>query len=114
MSDLQGAGIGGFVTKNANAFEIIGYDKDAVPEYLGVWDWGDFEVEECCPFCGCLCGMVFQDASQMFHCLHCDELTDFSEFSPDFDNEEDYLVWKAQQETRNAEVKMIPSKRLSQ
>lgn len=96
LEDLQDAGIEGFVEKNADAFEVIGHDRDGVPEYLGVWDWSSLELEECCPFCGCFCGMHFQDASQMFYCLSCQELTDFEQ--PDFDNEEDYLAWKADQE----------------
>ncbi|WP_341023877.1 GIY-YIG nuclease family protein [Brevundimonas diminuta] len=77
--DLMRAGIDGFVAKNADAFEIVGCDKDAVPEYLGVWKWADFELEECCPFCGCLCGLQFQEASQMYHCRDCDALADFEE-----------------------------------
>jgi hypothetical protein len=79
---LMRAGIHGFVAKNADAFQIVGYDRDAVPEYLGVWEWGDLEIYECCPFCGCMCGMQFQDASTMYHCLNCDALTDFSELEP--------------------------------
>lgn len=79
----------GFVARNADAFEIVGYDRDAVPEYLGVWEWGDLEIDECCPFCGCLCGMAFQDASQMYHCINCDALTDFSELSGRDDEAED-------------------------
>lgn len=78
---LMGARRRGFVAKNADAFQIVGCDQDAVPEYLGVWEWGDLEIDECCPFCGCLCGMAFQDASQMYHCINCDALTDFSELS---------------------------------
>jgi hypothetical protein len=85
LSALMKAGRNGFVAKNADAFQIIGYDRDAVPEYLGVWNWEDLELEECCPFCGCLCGMHFQDASSMYYCLNCDTLTDFSELSPRFD-----------------------------
>lgn len=111
LVDLQAARIGGFVAKNADAFEIVGRDRDAVPEYLGVWDWADLEVDECCPFCGCLCGMAFQEASQMFHCLACDELTDFSEISPDFDNEEDYLLWKSREEIRKARLPKPPPRR---
>lgn len=111
LADLQAAGIDGFVAKNANAFEITGRDRDAVPEYLGVWVWADLEIDECCPFCGCLCGMAFQDASQMYHCLSCDALTDFSELSPDFDNEEDYLNWKAQEAARNALLPRPPPRR---
>ncbi|MFT9113387.1 MAG: hypothetical protein ABF443_04665 [Acetobacter malorum] len=71
----------GFVAKNANAFQIIGYDRNAVPEYLGAWEWGDLEIDACCPFCGCLRGMAFQDASQMYHCINCDALTDFAELN---------------------------------
>lgn len=76
---LMRAGRDGFVAKNSDAFQIVGYDRDALPEYLGVWEWADLEIYECCPFCGCLCGMLFQEASQMYHCLNCDTLTDFSE-----------------------------------
>lgn len=111
LGDLQTAGIDGFVAKIVDAFEIVGHDKDAVPEYLGVWDWSDLEFDECCPFCGCLCGMAFQDASQMYHCLHCDALTDFSELSPDFDSEEDYLAWKALEAARKARLPKPPPRR---
>ena len=56
------------MAKNADAFEIIGRDRDGIPEYLGVWNWGDLELENACPFGGCLCGMHFQDASSMYWC----------------------------------------------
>lgn len=78
---LTRAGRHGFVAKNADAFQVTGYDRDAVPEYLGVWQWADLEVDECCPFCGCMCGMYFQESSQMFHCIQCDMLTSFSDLS---------------------------------
>jgi hypothetical protein len=67
----------GFVPTPHDSFEIVGYDGDAVPEYLGVCEWNDFEVEECCPFCGCLCGMSFQENTSMYHCLNCDAYTNF-------------------------------------
>ncbi|MBY3043204.1 GIY-YIG nuclease family protein [Rhizobium ruizarguesonis] len=86
---LKRKGRHGFVAKNADAFQIVGYDRDAIPEYLGVWEWGDLEIDECCPFCGCLCGMHFQDASQMYHCLNCDTLTDFSELDARADEPDD-------------------------
>jgi hypothetical protein len=75
---LMDQGDDGFISKNADAFEVIGYDKDAIPEYMGVWAWADLEINECCPFCGCFCGMHYQDASSMYHCISCDTLTDFS------------------------------------
>lgn len=111
LGDLQAAGIGGFVAKNADAFEIIGHDKDAVPERLGVWEWGDLELDECCPFCGCMCGMAFQDASSMFHCRHCDELTDFSEHRPDIECEADWLEWKSREEIRKSLLPKPPPRR---
>lgn len=69
----------GFIPKNENAFEIFGYDKDGIPEYVGVCTWCNFEYYECCPFCGCFCGMHFNEAMSMYHCINCDTLTDFSE-----------------------------------
>lgn len=87
LSVLVKAGQNGFVAKNADAFEITGHDRDGIPEYLGVWNWGYLEFEECCPFCGCLCGMHFQDASSMYWCISCDTVTDFSELSPSPDEE---------------------------
>jgi hypothetical protein len=72
---LLRAGINGFVARNADAFQIIGFDKDAVPEFAGVWEWGDLELEECCPFCGCCCGNHFQEATHLYHCRKCDRLT---------------------------------------
>lgn len=83
---LMQAGRAGFVTKNADSFQITNYDSDSIPEYLGVWEWGDLEIHECCPLCGCLCGMHFEDASQMYHCLNCDTLTDFSELATDIED----------------------------
>ena len=67
----------GFIPKNEDAFKVIGYDQDGIPEYLGVWDWQEFELHECCPFCGCLCGMNYQEASSMYYCMSCDTLTNF-------------------------------------
>jgi hypothetical protein len=78
----------GFVPKNADAFEIIGYDRDGIPEYVGVCEWQDFEYEECCPFCGCMRGMYFNEAAEMYHCLTCDELTTFEFLNPNFGSDE--------------------------
>ena len=75
---LEHYGIDGFVGTTGDSFEVIGNDRDGVPEYLGVWNWGNLEWSECCPFCGSFCGMHFQDASSMYHCLNCDTLTTFA------------------------------------
>lgn len=80
---LMAEGDNGFIAKNADAFEIAGHDRHGVPEYLGVWAWGELEFQDCCPFCGCFCGMQYQEASSMYYCMSCDTLTDFSELSRD-------------------------------
>lgn len=95
LEDLKRAGSDGFVARNADAFEITGYDRDAVPEYLGVWEWADLELDECCPFCGSLCGLHLQGVSHMYHCISCGRLSDFSEHEPQFESEEEYLAWRA-------------------
>jgi hypothetical protein len=69
----------GFVPTPKDAFEIVGYDRDGIPEYMGVCEWADFEFYECCPFCGCFCGMHFQEASGMYHCMNCDAFTNFED-----------------------------------
>jgi hypothetical protein len=94
LEDLKWAGSNGFVAHNADAFEIVAHDRDAL-RHLGVWEWSDLELDECCPFCGSLCGMHFQEASQAYYCISCRRLSDFAEQVPDFDCEEDYLAWKA-------------------
>tara|TARA_R110002051_G_scaffold134853_4_gene207808 strand:- start:1687 stop:2196 length:510 start_codon:yes stop_codon:yes gene_type:complete len=68
-----------FVGVQGDAFEIVDHDRDGIPEYAGIWEWGQFDHERCCPFCGWLGGMHFQDASQMYHCTECDTLTIFEE-----------------------------------
>jgi hypothetical protein len=71
----------GYIPKSKDAFAVVGYDRDGVAEYMGVCDWNDFELHECCPFCGCFCGMHYQEASSMYYCIECGTLTDFSELS---------------------------------
>ena len=73
------AGRQGFVAKNEDAFAVVGYDRDAIPEYAGVWEWGDLQLEGCCPFSGCCCGMHFKEALNPWHCLGYDTLTDFDD-----------------------------------
>ena len=67
----------GFIAVNTDAFKIIGFDSDGIPEYFEVWDWVDIEYDVCCPFCGCFCGMHFIETANMYYCQNCNELTDF-------------------------------------
>lgn len=67
----------GFVPKKGYAFEIVGYDKDGIPEYAGVCAWTDFEIYECCPLCGCLCGMHQISEYPLYSCTNCGEVLEF-------------------------------------
>lgn len=66
----------GFIPKKGDSFEIIGYDRDGVPEYAGVCDWADFEHYECCPFCGCFCGLHQVSEYSLYSCTNCGVLVD--------------------------------------
>lgn len=83
---LRQAGINGYVAKNASVFEIISRDNDAIPELLGICNWVDLDFEQCCPYCGCLCGMQFIEAAEMYHCSACQVLTNFE--TPEDENNE--------------------------
>lgn len=72
-----------FVAKTGQSFEIVGHDGDGIPEFMGVWEWGDLELEECCPICGWLGGMYFQEASQGHYCIECRTLEFFHTEEPD-------------------------------
>jgi len=72
----------GFVPKPKDSFEIVGFDKNGIPEYLGVCDWANFEVYECCPFCDCFCGLHPQEASGMYHFINCNAFTNFEDDEP--------------------------------
>jgi hypothetical protein len=66
----------GFIPKKGDAFEIVGYDRDGVPEYAGVCEWADFEHYECCPFCGCFCGLHQVSEYALYSCVNCGTLVD--------------------------------------
>ena len=60
LDDLADAGRSGFVARNADAFEIVGYDRDAVPEYVGVWDWGAWRSTSAVRSAGACAECVFR------------------------------------------------------
>jgi hypothetical protein len=66
----------GFIPKKGDAFEIVGYDRDGIAEYAGVCEWADFEYHECCPFCGCFCGLHQISEYTVYTCMNCGVLVD--------------------------------------
>jgi hypothetical protein len=61
----------GFVAKDDNALKFLGRDRDGVPEIGEVWAWQDLDWTECCPYCGCICGLVFSENILLYECLNC-------------------------------------------
>lgn len=60
-----------FITVGDDPFEIISYDRDAVPEYASPWNWGDVQVYEFCPRCGWAGGWSFNENYGGERCLKC-------------------------------------------
>ena len=36
-----------------------------------VWEWGTLNYEDCCPYCGCLCGLIYEEKVMLYECLYC-------------------------------------------
>jgi hypothetical protein len=61
----------GYITVGTEPFEIVSYDRDAVPEYASPWLWGDVEAYEFCPVCGWAGGWSYNDNYGGERCLKC-------------------------------------------
>jgi len=60
-----------YIAVGENPFEIIGYDKDAVPEYASAWAWGDVDIWDFCPACGWACGWTYSENWGGLYCIEC-------------------------------------------
>lgn len=71
LEELKERSTSSFICIQSNAGEFLGCDKDAVPEYLGPWEWLDTELVEFCPQCGWGGGVHFNEALGSENCLRC-------------------------------------------
>lgn len=60
-----------YITVGKDAFEIVSYNRDAVPEFASPWLWGDVDVYEFCPNCGWACGWTYSENFGGDLCLEC-------------------------------------------
>lgn len=60
-----------FITVGSDPFEIISYDRDAIPEYASPWEWGDVTAYEFCPVCGWAGGWSYNENYGGDRCLKC-------------------------------------------
>lgn len=71
LEELKAQSTSSFICVQSNVGEFLGCDKDAVPEYLGPWEWLDTELEEFCPQCGWGGGVHYNSALGSENCLRC-------------------------------------------
>ena len=62
----------GNLARDREQLEFIGCDRDGISEFLSVWDWWDFEPEQCCSYCGSFSGMHYNEQLQSLYCHSCD------------------------------------------
>ncbi|MFD9901289.1 GIY-YIG nuclease family protein [Mesorhizobium sp. NPDC059025] len=60
-----------YISVGQDAFEIVSYDRDAIPEYASPWLWGDLDHHEFCPSCGWACGWTYSENHGGEVCLEC-------------------------------------------
>lgn len=60
-----------YITIGNDAFEILSYDRDGVPEYASPWLWNDVDVWEFCPSCGWACGWTYSENWGGLYCIEC-------------------------------------------
>lgn len=60
-----------FIAVGSEPFEIISYDRDAIPEFASPWAWGDVEIWEFCPCCGWAGGWSYNENYGGERCLSC-------------------------------------------
>ena len=71
LNEIKSHCLGGYIATQQNAFEIVSFDRDGVPEYVGAWQWLDVENSEFCPQCGCACGLQYNENYGTDRCLKC-------------------------------------------
>jgi hypothetical protein len=71
LDELKNNATKSYIVTNSNAFEIVLYDRDGIPEYVGAWQWIDVDMEEFCPKCGWSGGMDYNDNYGGLRCLEC-------------------------------------------
>lgn len=60
-----------YAAVGSEPFEIIGYDKDAIPEFASAWEWGEVDQYDFCPSCGWACGWTYSENHGGDVCLEC-------------------------------------------
>lgn len=60
-----------YATVGPDPFEIVSYDRDAIPEFASPWAWADLESGDFCPACGWACGWTYSENHGAEICWEC-------------------------------------------
>lgn len=71
IEGLKRHSVSAYISVGRDAFEIVSYDRDAVPEFVCPWLWGDVDVYDFCPSCGWACGWTYSENFGGDLCLEC-------------------------------------------
>ncbi len=71
LEELKSKGTLSFICVQSNVGEFLGCDRDAVPEFLGPWEWLDTDIQDFCPQCGWGGGVHYNSALGSENCLRC-------------------------------------------
>ncbi|NKB32144.1 MAG: GIY-YIG nuclease family protein [Pseudomonadales bacterium] len=71
LDELKSKSTSSYICVQSNVGQFLGCDRDAIPEYLGPWEWLDTELEEFCPQCGWGGGVQYNNALGSENCLRC-------------------------------------------
>ncbi|MDH5651290.1 MAG: GIY-YIG nuclease family protein [Gammaproteobacteria bacterium] len=71
LEELKAERTSSYICTQSNAGEFLGYGTDAIPEFLGPWEWLDTEIDEFCPQCGWGGGVHYNTAIGDEFCLKC-------------------------------------------
>ena len=71
LDELKNESISAYICIQSNAGAFLGCDNDAIPEYLGPWEWDETELEGFCPQCGWGGGVHYNNTLGIENCLRC-------------------------------------------
>lgn len=71
LNEIKFHRLDGYIATQQSAFEIVSFDRDGVPEYVGAWQWLNVEDSDFCPQCGCGCGLQCNENYGTDRCLKC-------------------------------------------
>ncbi len=71
LNEIRSHSTSGYIAARSNSFDVVSYDQDGIPEFLGPWKWNDVQLQDFCPQCGCGCGLHYNENYGVERCMKC-------------------------------------------